>query len=102
MELIESLHSIPANQRAITLQSIKEEALRLNKQTWPEQWNTNATRSRYNVFLTQLSLAADQRYGENAFEKQALSIVDMKTSWNIFTEHLKSKDTLAIFEPTLR
>lgn len=87
VQLMESLANLPFEQRSITLKTIKEEAIKLGQQTWPDEWNNNPTRSRYNVFLTHLSIAADQRLGEDPVKEQAASIEQMKKSWDVFVQH---------------
>ena len=52
LALMESLHEIPSDQRAITLKNIKAEAIKLNRQAWPKDWDTKPIRARFNVFVT--------------------------------------------------
>ena len=101
LALMESLHEIPAEQRAITLKNIKEEALKLNMLPWPEDWNAKPIRARFNVFLTHASIAADQRSGDAALEAQSLAINKMKTSWDIFADQISGEAMLAPFDPTI-
>ena len=101
-QLIASLNTIPFEQRQVTLKSIKDEAVTLFKQTWPDEFNTNPIRSRYTVFLTDIHVAADKRLGQNAAAQQAEAIVKMKKSWNIFTAQISEKEPSAIFETTPR
>lgn len=102
MQLMNALEEIPFEQRSVTLTTIKNEVLLMAKKPWPEVWNNNPVRSRYNVFVTHASIAADQRYGDNAPLAQAKAIAKMKHSWNIFAVQLRKKDTSAVLETTLR
>ena len=101
-QLIASLNTIPFEQRQVTLKSIKDEAVTLFKQTWPDEFNTNPIRSRYTVFLTDTHVAADNRLGQSAAAQQAEAITKMKKSWNIFTAQISEKEPSAIFETTPR
>jgi hypothetical protein len=89
-QLMNSLGKIPAAQRNITLKTIKEESIELLNVPWPEEWNTNPIRSRYMVYLTHASIAADQRLNDSIVEGQARSIVKMKNSWNNFVLRLEA------------
>jgi hypothetical protein len=101
-QLMNSLGNIPTAQRSITLKTIKDESTKLLSASWPEKWNTNPIRSRYMVFVTHASIAADQRINGDIAEQQAKSILKMKRSWNIFVSHIQSKETSAVFETTPR
>ena len=89
LALMESLHETPSDQRSITLKNIKVEAIKLNTQLWPKNWDTKPIRSRFNIFLTHACLAADQLYGENIMYKQSNAINQMKISWDFFANKLK-------------
>ena len=102
VQLMNSLGEIPQQQRSITLKTIKNEATNSINQSWSKQWDIDPIRSRYNVFVTHVSLAADQRYGDDAPLAQAQAIVRMKQSWNIFVSHLETKESSAIFETAPR
>ena len=101
LALMESLHEIPSDQRAITLKNIKEEAIKLNEQPWPKDWDTKPIRARFNVFVTHVSIAADQRLGDAALEQQSLAINKMKTSWDIFADLISCDTMLTGFNPTI-
>ena len=101
LAFMESLHEIQSNQRAITLKNIKEEAVKLNAQTWPKEWDTKPIRSRFNVFVTHASIASDQRLGVNALEQQGEAINKMKTSWNIFANQITGDEELAPFNSAI-
>lgn len=101
LALIESLHEIPSDQRAITLKNIKAEAIKLNRQPWPKDWDTKPIRVRFNVFVTHVSIAADQRLGDAALEEQSLAINKMKTSWDIFADLISGDIMLSGFNPTI-
>lgn len=101
LALMESLHEIPSDQRAITLKNIKEEAITLNTQPWPKAWDTKPIRARFNVFVTHVSIAADQRLGDAALEEQSLAINKMKSSWNIFAAQISGDTVLADFNPAI-
>lgn len=101
LALIESLHEIPSDQRAITLKNIKAEAIKLNRQPWPKDWDTKPIRARFNVFVTHVSIAADQRLGDAALEEQTLAINKMKTSWDIFADLISGDIMLSGFNPTI-
>ena len=105
LALMESLDEIPAEQRAITLKNIKEEAIKLNVQPWPDDWNTKPIRARFNVFVTHASIAADQRFGDTfgdtAFEQQSLAIDKMKKSWDIFADQISGDAMLTPFDPAI-
>jgi hypothetical protein len=98
---MESLHEIPFDQRAITLKNIKAEAIKLNRQPWPKDWDTKPIRARFNVFVTHVSIAADQRLGDAALEEQSLAINKMKTSWDIFADLISGDTMLTGFNPTI-
>lgn len=101
LALMESLHEIPSDQRAITLINIKAEAIKLNRQPWPKDWDTKPIRARFNVFVTHVSIAADQRLGDAALEEQSLAINKMKTSWDIFADLISGDIMLSGFNPTI-
>jgi hypothetical protein len=101
LALMESLHEIPSDQRAITLKNIKAEAIKLNRQAWPKDWDTKPIRARFNVFVTHVSIAADQRLGDAALEEQSLAINKMKTSWDIFADLISGDTMLTGFNPTI-
>lgn len=101
LALMESLHEIPSDQRAITLKNIKAEAIKLNRQPWPKDWDTKPIRARFNVFVTHVSIAADQRLGDAALEEQTLAINKMKTSWDIFADLISGDIMLSGFNPTI-
>jgi hypothetical protein len=101
LALMESLHEIPSDQRAITLKNIKAEAIKLNRQAWPKDWDTKPIRARFNVFVTHVSIAADQRLGDAALEEQSLAINKMKTSWDIFADLISGDIMLSGFNPTI-
>lgn len=101
LALMESLHEIPSDQRAITLKNIKAEAIKLNRQAWPKDWDTKPIRVRFNVFVTHVSIAADQRLGDAALEEQTLAINKMKTSWDIFADLISGDIMLSGFNPTI-
>ena len=101
LALMESLHEIPSDQRAITLKNIKAEAIKLNRQAWPKDWDTKPIRARFNVFVTHVSISADQRLGDAALEEQSLSINKMKTSWDIFADLIIGDTMLTCFNPTI-
>ena len=101
LALMESLHEIPSDQRAITLKNIKEEAIKLNVQPWPDDWNTKPIRARFNVFVTHASIVADQRFGDAHLEEQSLAINKMKSSWDIFADQISGEAMLAPFNPTI-
>ncbi len=101
LALMESLHEIHSDQRAITLKNIKEEAAKLNAQPWPKEWDTKPIRARFNVFVTHASIASDQRLEDNALEQQGQAINKMKASWNIFANQITSDKTLAPFNPAI-
>jgi len=96
VQLIESLANLPFEQRSITLKTIKEEAIKLGQQTWPDEWNNSPIRSRYNVFLTHLSIAADQRLGEDPVKEQAAFIEQMKISWDVFAQHITLQESTVL------
>jgi len=101
-QLMNSLGNIPTAQRSITMKTIKDESTKLLSASWPEEWNTNPIRSRYMVFVTHASIAADQRLNGDIAEQQAKSILKMKRSWNIFVSHIQSEETSTVLETTLR
>ena len=101
LALMESLHEIPSEQRAITLKNIKEEAIKLNVQPWPKDWDTKPIRARFNVFVTHASIASDQRFEDAALEQQSLAINKMKTSWDIFANQISGDAKLAPFDPAI-
>jgi len=101
LALMESLHEIPSDQRAITLKNIKAEAIKLNRQAWPKDWDTKPIRARFNVFVTHVSIAADQRLGDAALEEQSLAINKMKTSWDIFADLISGDIMLSGFNPKI-
>lgn len=101
LALMESLHEIHTDQRAITLKNIKEEAAKLNAQPWPNEWDTKPIRARFNVFVTHASIASDQRFDDNALEQQGQAINKMKTSWNIFANQITGDEMLAPFNPAI-
>ena len=101
-ELMNSLENIPFQQRGVTLTTIKNEAIRIAKKSWVPEWENNPVRSRYNVFVTHVSLAAEQRYGDDASLTQAKAIAKMRQSWNIFASHLESTESSAVPESTTR
>ena len=101
LALMESLHEIPSDQRAITLKNIKAEAIKLNRQPWPKDLDTKPIRARFNVFVTHVSIAADQRLGDAALEEQSLAINKMKTSWDIFADLISGDIMLSGFNPTI-
>ena len=101
LALMESLHEIPSDQRAITLKNIKAEAIKLNRQPWPKDWDTKPIRARFNVFVTHVSIAADQRLGDAALEEQSLAINKMKTSWDIFADLISGDIMLSGFNPKI-
>ena len=101
LALMESLHEIPSHQRAITLKNIKEEAIKLNSQPWPEDWDTKPIRARFNVFVTHASIAAVQRFGDTAFEQQSLTINKMKKSWDIFADQISGDAMLTPLDPAI-
>ena len=101
LALMESLHEIPSDQRAITLKNIKEEAIELNSQPWPEDWDTKPIRARFNVFVTHASIAAVQRFGDTAFEQQSLTINKMKKSWDIFADQISGDAMLTPLDPAI-
>lgn len=91
--LMESLREIPAEQRAITLKNIKEETIKMHTAEWPETWNANPIRSRFTVFLTHVSLAADQRFDHDVLIKRSTAINQMMESWNVFAALLSEVNT---------
>ena len=101
LALMESLHEIPYDQRSITLKNIKEEAIKLNTQTWPKDWDTKPIRARFNVFVTHVSIAADQRLGDDTIEEQSLVINKMKISWDIFASQISGDNMLTNFNSTI-
>lgn len=101
LALMESLHEIPFDQRAITIKNIKAEAIKLNRLPWPKDWDTKPIRARFNVFVTHVSIAADQRLGDAALEEQSLAINKMKTSWDIFADLISGDTMLTGFNPTI-
>lgn len=101
LALMESLHEIPYDQRSITLKNIKEEAIKLNTQPWPKDWDTKPIRARFNVFVTHVSLAADQRLGDDTIEEQSLVINKMKISWDIFANQISGDNMLIDFNSTI-
>jgi hypothetical protein len=96
VQLMESLASMPFEQRTINLQTIKEEAIKFAATNWPDEWNTNPIRSRYNVFLTHASIASDMRLGENAAVQQAKAIEQMKQSWIVFVRLTTNQDSTVL------
>lgn len=101
LALMESLHEIPSDQRAITLKNIKAEAIKLNRQAWPKDWDTKPIRARFNVFVTHVSIAADQRLEDAALEEQSLAINKMKKSWDIFADLISGDTMLTGFNHTI-
>ena len=101
LALMESLHEIPYDQRSITLKNIKEEAIKLNTQAWPKDWDTKPIRARFNVFVTHVSIAADQRLGDDTIEEQSLVINKMKISWDIFASQISGDNMLTNFNSTI-
>lgn len=101
LALMESLHEIPFDQRAITLKNIKAEAIKLNRQPWPKDWDTKPIRARFNVFVTHVSIAADQRLGDDTIEEQSLVINKMKISWDIFANQIRGDNVLTDFNSTI-
>ena len=101
LALMESLHEIPYDQRSITLKNIKEEAIKLNTQAWPKDWDTKPIRARFNVFVTHVSIAADQRLGDDTIEEQSLVINKMKISWDIFASQISGDNVLTDFNSTI-
>ena len=101
LALMESLHEIPYDQRSITLKNIKEEAIKLNTQAWPKDWDTKPIRARFNVFVTHVSIAADQRLGDDTIEEQSLVINKMKISWDIFANKIRGDNVLTDFNSTI-
>ena len=101
LALMESLHEIPYDQRSITLKNIKEEAIKLNTQAWPKDWDTKPIRARFNVFVTHVSIAADQRLGDDTIEEQSLVINKMKISWDIFANQIRGDNVLTDFNSTI-
>ena len=53
------------------------------------------------MFVTHVSIAADQRFGDAAFEQQSLAINKMKKSWNIFADQISGEAMLAPFDPAI-
>ena len=102
VQLMESLNTIPFEQRQVTLKSIKDEAKTVFSQAWPDVLNTNPIRSRYTVFLTDTHVAADNRLGQNAAAQQAEAIVKMKKSWNIFINQISAQESSAVLETAPR
>lgn len=100
--LIKSLGEIPFEQRKVTLDNIKNEATELMSQPWPESIDVNPNRSRYMVFVTYINIAADQRYGEDPAQEQAIAIAKMKQSWNVFVTQVNTTKPLTTLEATLR
>ncbi|MEK9530608.1 MAG: hypothetical protein VWZ86_03995 [Flavobacteriaceae bacterium] len=96
VQLMESLASMPFEQRTITLQTIKEEAIKFAAIKWPDEWNTSPIKSRYNVFLTHASIASDMRLGENGAAQQAKAIEQMKHSWVIFVRLTTNQDSTVL------
>lgn len=96
VQLMESLANLPFEQRRITLKTIKEEAIKLGKQTWPAEWDNNPIRSRYTVFLTHTSIAADQRLGNDPINEQATFIAQMKQSWNVFAQRTTAQESTVL------
>lgn len=101
-QLMESLNTVPFAQRKVTLKNIKDEALQLSKNPWPKKWDTKPIRSRYNVFMTHLSIATDQRFSGNVLEAQTNAIVKMKESWNIFAAKLQLVETSTVLKTAPR
>ncbi|NCG05203.1 MAG: hypothetical protein GWO82_07715 [Bacteroidetes bacterium] len=102
VQLMESLNTIPFEQRQVTLKSIEDEAKTVFSQAWPDVLNTNPIRSRYTVFLTDTHVAADNRLGQNAAAQQAEAIVKMKKSWNIFISQISAQESSAVLETAPR
>ena len=102
VQLMESLNTIPFEQRQVTLKSIKDEAKTVFSQAWPDVLDTNPIRSRYTVFLTDTHVAADNRLGQNAAAQQAEAIVKMKKSWNIFINQISAQESSAVLETAPR
>lgn len=98
VQLMESLNTIPFEQREVTLKSIKDEAKTVLSQPWPKALDTNPIRSRYTVFVTDAHIAADKRLGQNASAQQAEAIVKMKKSWNIFVAQISKLEASAVLE----
>ena len=95
---MESLNEIPFEQRKITLETLKKEAVTFSSQVWPVELDTNPFRSRYTVFLTDVYVASDKRFSDNAAEQQAEAIAKMKYSWNVFVSHMRTKKSSAVLE----
>lgn len=100
--LLESLNDVPYEQREVALKSIKDEAVTLSNQSWPERFNTNPIRSRFNVFVTYASLAADQRFSTNPSLEQARAIAKMKQSWNDFANRIENSLELPVLNTAIR
>ncbi len=98
VSLMESLNTIPFEQREVTLKSIKDEAKTVLGQPWPEALDTNPIRSRYNVFVTDIHVAADKRLDQNMAAQQADAIVKMKKSWNVFVGQISHVEASAVLE----
>ncbi|MGB0274613.1 MAG: hypothetical protein ACPF9U_05210 [Flavobacteriaceae bacterium] len=98
IQLMESLNEIPFEQRKITLETLKKEAVTFSSQVWPVELDTNPFRSRYTVFLTDVYVASDKRFSDNAAEQQAEAIAKMKYSWNVFVSHMRTKKSSAVLE----
>lgn len=102
IELMNSLENIPFQQRSVTLLTIKNEAISIANKSWVPQWENNPIRSRYNIFVTHVSLAADQRYSGDFSLAQAKAIAKMKQSWNVFASQLQPTASSAVLEATIR
>lgn len=98
VQLMESLNEIPFEQRKITLETLKKEAVTFSSQVWPVELDTNPFRSRFTVFLTDVYVASDNRFSANVAEQQAAAIAKMKYSWNVFVSHLRTTKSSAVFE----
>jgi hypothetical protein len=102
VSLLESLSDMPSEQREVALKNIKDEAVSLANQPWPERFNSNPIRSRFNVFVTYASLAADQRFSVNPALEQARAIVKMKQSWNDFANRIENSLELPVLNTAVR
>ena len=102
VDLLESLNDVPFEQREVALKNIKYEAVSLANQPWPDRFNSNPIRSRFNVFVTYASLAADQRFGADPALEQARAIAKMKQSWNDFTNRIENSTELPVLNAAVR
>jgi len=102
VDLLASLNDVPFEQREVALKNIKDEAVSLANQPWPDRFNSNPIRSRFNIFVTYSSLAADQRFSANPALEQARAIAKMKQSWNDFANRIENSPELPVLNTAVQ